>query len=153
MKKILCPIDFSTASQAAMRTAERLATALGGEMVLLHATGLVDDDKERLALEGVEALREMHAFRLKSSGIISETVVHPGPPGEVICWFAEHGQCDLIVMGTHGRTGLSHLFLGSVAEYVVRHARCPVMTVRLQPAGQPPLTEPLGHPVPAPRFM
>ena len=44
MKKILCPIDFSTASQAAMRTAERLATALGGEMVLLHATGLVDDD-------------------------------------------------------------------------------------------------------------
>ena len=82
-----------------------------------------------------------------------EYVLHAGPPGEVICWIGQSRNCDLIVMGTHGRTGLMHLFLGSVAEYVMQHARCPVLTVRNRPANEPPLKEPLVLPVPPPRFM
>ena len=80
-------------------------------------------------------------------------VLHAGPPGEVICWLAENLACDLIVMGTHGRTGLKHLLLGGVAEYVVRHARCPVLTVAEKPADEPPLVEPLALPPKAPIFM
>ena len=79
--------------------------------------------------------------------------MHVGEPGEVICWLAEQQACDLIVMGTHGRQGLLHLLMGSVAEYVMRHARCPVVTVRLLPEKQPPLKEPLVLPLPAPRLM
>src|SRR5437773_1553702 len=80
-------------------------------------------------------------------------VLHAGPPGEVICWAAEHRGCDLIVMGTHGHTALKHLLLGSVTEYVVQHARCPVLTVADKPTGEPPLPEPLALPPKAPRFM
>lgn len=151
MKRILCPVDFSPASHAALLAAERLAAALSGEIVLLHTTGLGDNADEALA--GLKALQEMHAFRVKSPGMIAETVVHAGPPGEVICWLAQNRNCDVIVMGTHGRTGVFQLLLGSVAGYVIRHARCPVMTVRPHPEGQPPLSEPLTQPVPAPRYM
>jgi nucleotide-binding universal stress UspA family protein len=56
--------------------------------------------------------------------------VLPGPAYQVIVSAAEEGAFDLIAMGTHGRTGISHLVLGSVAEKVVRHAKCPVLTVR-----------------------
>jgi nucleotide-binding universal stress UspA family protein len=79
--------------------------------------------------------------------------LHAGPAGEVICWLAEHHQCDLIVMGTHGRGGLTHLLFGSVAEYVIRNARCPVLTIRQQAPNLPPLVEPLVMPPPPPRFM
>jgi universal stress protein A len=71
----------------------------------------------------------------------------------VICWVAQEQQCDLVVLGSHGRTALAHLLLGSVAEYVLRHARCPVLTVRDRPAGEAPLAEPRVLPVPAPRFL
>ena len=80
-------------------------------------------------------------------------VLHAGPAGEVICWMAEHRKCDVIVIGTHGRTGLTHLLLGSVTEYVMRHARCPVVTVRDRPADEQPLPEPLVLPPKAPRFL
>jgi universal stress protein A len=79
--------------------------------------------------------------------------LHAGRPGEVICWMAEDQQCDLIVMGTHGRGGLAHLLLGSVAEYVVRHAHCPVTIVRDAPAKEPPLDEPRVMPLPPPQWM
>ena len=79
--------------------------------------------------------------------------MHAGPPGEVICWMAQEQQCDLVVLGSHGRAALAHLLLGSVAEYVLRHARCPVLTVRDRPADEPPLAEPRVLPVPAPRFL
>ncbi|MBM4005181.1 MAG: universal stress protein [Planctomycetes bacterium] len=80
-------------------------------------------------------------------------ISHHFPPGKAICWFAESEQCDMIVMGTHGRTGLSHLLFGSIAEYVMRHARCPVVTVRERPSFGEPLQEPLARPLPPPRFM
>lgn len=79
--------------------------------------------------------------------------MHAGPPGEVICWLAEESRCDLIVMGTHGRSGIRHLLQGSVAEYVVRHARCPVTVVRDSADRQSPLTEPRVLPPSPPAWM
>ncbi|MEO8496212.1 MAG: universal stress protein [Planctomycetota bacterium] len=127
--RILCPTDFSPASNAAFEHAERLAVSTGASLLVLHAqpgwtaTGEADD-KTTQALANVQP---------RVSGVLVEHLVHGGPPGEVICWVAQERDCDQIVMGTHGRTGLRHLLLGSVAEYVVRHARCPVLTVRLRP--------------------
>ena len=79
-----------------------------------------------------------------------ERVLHAGPPSEVICWLAQERECDLIIMGTHGRTGLRHLLFGSTAEYVLQHARCPVLTIRQRPKDEPPLSEPIVMPLPGP---
>ena len=79
-----------------------------------------------------------------------EPVLHPGPPAETIVWYAREHDCDLIVMGTHGRTALKHLLLGSVAEKVVRRAHCPVMTVRHHAADEPVPTEPTNVYAPPP---
>jgi universal stress protein A len=67
---------------------------------------------------------------LATHGFIVDTAVITGPPARAIVEHASAGHFDLIVMGTHGRTGLSHALLGSVAERVVQKAPCPVLTVR-----------------------
>ncbi|MGZ9129994.1 MAG: universal stress protein [Candidatus Binatia bacterium] len=151
MKRILCPVDFSVASQEAMTAAEQLAAELKAEIILVHASGAARRSKEEV--ESADAVRQLQALRVRSSGVVIDHVVHPGPPGEVICWLAENRQCDLIVMGTHGRTGLAHLLLGSVAEYVLRHARCPVVIVRPKAGNEKPLAEPLKLPLPPPKYM
>lgn len=155
IQRILCPVDFSPVSAKALAYAERLAAGSRAELVLLHAFDVPashtyadiqnpSDPAVRQQLEGLP---------LSLAATKPVRVLHAGPPGEVICWLAEQSACDLVVMGTHGRTGLKHLLLGSVAEYVVRHARCPVLTVGERPAGEPPLAEPLALPPKAPRFM
>ena len=155
IQRILCPVDFSETSDKAFVAADRLANRLGAELVLLHAF----EYPEQLTIAAQERPLDP-ALGPKLEGIKSsypnmkvEHVLHAGPPGEVICWTAQSRNCDLIVMGTHGRTGLMHLLMGSVAEYVMRHARSPVLTVRNRPADEPPLKEPLVLPVPPPRFM
>ncbi len=155
IQRILCPVDFSETSNAAFAAADRLAHRLGAELVLLHAF----EYPEQLTVAAQERPLDP-SLRPKLEGIKSsyanqkvEYVLHAGPPGEVICWIGQSRNCELIVMGTHGRTGLMHLFLGSVAEYVMQHARSPVLTVRNRPADESPLKEPLVLPVPPPRFM
>src|SRR6516162_2147052 len=154
-QRILCAVDFSEASSAALAFAERLTRNTGVELVLAHAfdvpASLTYADIEKPADPTVR--QQLEELSLSLSGIRSHRVLHAGPPGEVICWLAEHRECDLIVMGTHGRTGLRHLLLGSVAEYVIRHARCPVVTVRERSPDETPLTEPLVLPPKAPRLM
>ncbi len=153
--RILCPVDFSSVSTNALAFAERLAAATSAEMLLLHAfeipASFTYADIQNPSDPAIrKQFDELPVFSRQTK---SERVMHAGPPGEVICWIAEHRGCDLIVMGTHGRTGLKHLLMGSVAEYVVRHARCPVVTVANKPAPEPPLPEPLVLPPKAPRFM
>lgn len=154
-QRILCPVDFSDTSSKALQFAQRLARESGGELILFHAFGTPAsynkagqttpaDPQVRARLEQIAPL---------APDVKVRRALHAGPPGEVICWLAEDQQCDLIVMGTHGRTGLGHLLMGSVAEYVVRHAHCPVTVVRDVPAGEPPLDEPRVLPVPAPQWM
>ena len=154
IKRILCPVDFSQTSREALAYAERLAGAQGAEVILVHAF----DVPETYGLSQVrpanpKLVEQLDAIGPSLPNVPVSRVLHAGVPGEVICWLAQERECDLIVMGTHGRTGLSHLFLGSVAEHVVRHARCPVLTVRDQPAGEPSLPEPNILPLPPPAWM
>lgn len=153
IQRILCPVDFSPASAKALAYSERLAAAAGAELVLVHA---FDIPASHLYAEiqnpaDPAVRKQMEELPLPSGK--AERVLHAGPAGEVICWLAAHRGCDLIVMGTHGRTGLKHLLLGSVAQYVTQHARCPVLIVPDRPADEPPLAEPLALPPRAPRFM
>lgn len=155
IQRILCPVDFSEASTKALGYAQRLAGVAGTELVLLHAfdvpASLTYAD---IANPSDPAIRtQFEALPLQAAGVRVTRVLHAGPAGEVICWLAEQRGCDLIVMGTHGRSGLTHLLLGGVAEYVMRHARCPVVTVRDRPANEPPLSEPLVLPPKAPRYL
>jgi nucleotide-binding universal stress UspA family protein len=154
IKRILCAIDFSHASGRAFAYAERLAQECSAELVLLHAF----DVPQTLNLVGQEhpadpSVREQFDAIPVAADVRVERVLHAGPAGEVICWVAEQRACDLIVMGTHGRGALTHLLVGSVAEYVLRHARAPVMILRDRPADEPALKEPRVLPVPAPRFL
>lgn len=152
--RILCPIDFSHASGRAFAYAERLARELSAELVLLHAFEV----PETLNLVGQEhpadpSLREQFDAVPVPPDVRVTRVLHAGAAGEVICWIAQQRGCDLIVMGSHGRGALAHLLVGSVAEYVLRHARSPVLTIRDRPAEERPLGEPRVLPVPAPRFL
>jgi nucleotide-binding universal stress UspA family protein len=141
--RILVPIDFSAPSDAALEYARTVATRFGASLHLLH----VADDPYRALYSAevyvpeVEALREESLTdatcrlndRLQSSDIrdLGATVdAMIGTPARSIVDYAGSHDIDLIVMGTHGRGGMSHLLMGSVAERVVRTAPCPVLTVR-----------------------
>jgi nucleotide-binding universal stress UspA family protein len=154
-QRILCPVDFSEASTKALLFAERLARETGADLILLHAfdapasydaAGQYEPARPEIKHQFDELTPVHPEVRL-------ERIMHAGAAGEVICWLAQERNCDLIVMGTHGRTGLRSLLLGSVAEHVVRHARCPVTVVRDRPAQESPLVEPRVVPPPAPRWM
>jgi universal stress protein A len=153
--RILCPTDFSETSERAMKYAERLAESSGAELILLHAFDMPETYDARGQTRPADPELEPKLRRLQSSSarVKLTHALHAGPAGDVICWFAEDRQCDLIVMGTHGRTGLKHLLLGSVAEHVVRYARCPVLVLRTPKAGEPRLTEPVVLPPPPPPLM
>lgn len=146
-KRILCPIDFSDTSISALRYAESVAREMNAELVVAHAFSRPASWDHEGQLEPSDA-----SLRDKLNAITCEVpfsnVMHAGPPGEVICWLAQQRGCDLIVMGTHGRTGVKHLLLGSTAEYVLQHARCPVLTVRQRSADEPELREPIVMPLP-----
>jgi nucleotide-binding universal stress UspA family protein len=140
--KILHPTDFSDCASQAEAHALRLVRALGGELMLLHvavettlygesifATGNVQavyDAQRKWAEETLEA----RLAAIRDTGIAAHWLIRPGLPFEEIVRTAEAAAADLIVMGTHGRSGLNRLLLGSVADRVVRLAPCPVLTVR-----------------------
>ena len=151
--RILCPIDFSETSVKAMNHAEQLAEKFGAELILLHAFDMPETYDRRGQTHPADRELEPKLRDIKSARTKLTYALHAGAPGEVICWFAEEKHCDLIVMGTHGRTGLKHFFLGSVAEHVVRHARCPVLVLRTGKPGEARLEEPIVLPPPAPPLM
>jgi nucleotide-binding universal stress UspA family protein len=140
-KKILCPVDFSTTSRAAAHAATELAVSLDAELTLLHTYELPGFAlPEGVVYASPSAARELldeitralgewkqEAEERGAKQVKIETAI--GPPAEQIVLEAGKGY-DVIVIGTHGRTGLSHLLMGSVAERVVRKAPCPVLTVR-----------------------
>jgi len=155
IKRILCPVDFSSTSQKAFEYADRLAQSTGAELVLLHAFDLPEsyDAAGQVHPADPQLEHQLNAIESAFPDVKITRILHAGPAPDVICWVAQDRQCDLIVMGTHGRTGLRHLLFGSVTEFVLRHARCPVLTVRDRPDDEPPLKEPRVMPLPAPRFM
>ncbi len=141
-RKILFPTDFSTASDAALPQATALARGAGATLIIAHV------EEPPLAYGGGElyygvpepntdALRQMLDRVIPTDRDVP--VVHrlaTGDPASEIVRMALDEDVDMIVMGTHGRTGLSRLLMGSVAEHVVRRAHCPVLSVR-QPRHAP----------------
>lgn len=142
LKRILLPTDFSRNSATAANYACELATRFEAELHLLHALeihpSLTPDFGMGLVLpkyisESRAAAEKALANVLDPSWLRGRTVVQAvvegSPKAEIIRYAREH-DIDLVVLSTHGRTGLPHVILGSVAENVVRTAPCPVLTVR-----------------------
>ncbi|MGE0824902.1 MAG: universal stress protein [Candidatus Binatia bacterium] len=142
--KIVVPVDFSDHSEKALEWALTLAQARNTPLVLCHVIARppmewlgrssLDEHKIEDGLRA-EAEKRLQAQTARQAIPIRSVVVYGGPPATEICRLAEEEQADLIVMGTQGKTGLSHLLMGSVAERVVRHAPCPVLTVRVPTEG------------------
>jgi universal stress protein A len=144
IRRILVPHDFDPQADAAFRYALILAAPLAARITLLHAfedpTERCDDVGDRIfesmpalvepARKATIAKLEVIAVRGRSRGVDVTVAARCGRPWCEIDAEATEGQYDLIVMGTHGRRGLSHVLIGSVAEHVVRTAPCPVLTVR-----------------------
>lgn len=146
LKRILVPIDFSECSRAALDYAETLAKTFDATVDLIHVwevppyippeamVGVPGHDAQTLAqVAHGTAEQEMKGFLedLRDRGVsIGKPLLESGEPGRTIVDVADDGGYDMIVVGTHGRTGLSHLIMGSIAEKVVRYAHCPVLTVR-----------------------
>ncbi len=156
IQHILCPTDFSETAAKAVKYAEQLAIEVGAELTLMHAF----DTPATWTLAGQEHPRDPRLQQQLDAVLANSPhaakihrLQHAGMSGEVICWMAQDRGCDLIVMGTHGRTGLRHLLFGSVAEYVLQHARCPVVTIRDRDPNEPPLKQPIVMPIPPPAFM
>ena len=142
-QRILCPVDFSSHSRTAYAQAIDLAAASGGSIMLMHVyqtplslPPIVFDPSllKRMAAAGEEHLAAWKKDA-EARGVPIETMNIMGTPWERIVTRAREGRHDLVVVGTHGRTGIKFVLLGSVAEYVVRYAPCSVMVVR--PDDQP----------------
>jgi nucleotide-binding universal stress UspA family protein len=142
-KRICCPIDFSDASRAAMEVAADLARRNGASLVLLHAypvpgytfpDGSVVASPRMMQELADQAAKHLDEWRADAERLVGaprvETHTAIGEPAAEIVSFAQGSGQDLLVLGTHGRTGLEHALMGSVAERVVRKSRCPVLTVR-----------------------
>lgn len=143
LRRILVPFDFSEHSKCALDYACAFAERFGSELHLLNVVheyypivpeaGVIppeaDFDRERVAA-AVEATLKKYppAGTHSTSHVVRHVCV--GQPFVEIIRYAREQECDLIVIGSHGRTGLSHVLMGSVAERVVRKAGCPVLTVR-----------------------
>jgi nucleotide-binding universal stress UspA family protein len=144
IKTILVPTDFSQGSQAALDYAVSLAKSFRAKIVLLHVIETTTYTMtEALQLVNVYAvvktavepvLDEMVKELQKKEVSASRNVVQGAAAHEIVTQARDAGA-DLIVMGTHGRRGVDHLLVGSVAERVVRTAGCPVLTVRTPDSG------------------
>ena len=141
IKTILCPIDFSEISANALEYAVFLASYHHAELLILHVVEQLHEFEhyQILVLTPQELAEEMekqaHEKLTKLTEQIKktikvETVVRQGKPFVEIIKEAKEKDMDLIVMASHGRTGVSHMLMGSVAEKVVRKANCPVLIVR-----------------------
>jgi universal stress protein A len=153
--RILCPVDFSDTSMKAVKYAERLASQTGSELLLVHAFERPESygDVGQTTPADPQLEKNLEAIELGLPAEKVRRLLHAGDATDVIPWMAQEEDCDLIVMGTHGRGGLMHLLLGSVTEHVLRHARCPVLTIRDRPENEPPLDEPRVVPLPPPGLM
>ena len=141
IKRILVPIDFSAGALKALDYAGTLATQCDAELLLLHVVApiyVADPDLASpdvtLLLDEQRRIAATHLARIGAKlgrqGQRCRTLVTYGAPAPVVVSTARTLRADVIVMGTHGRSGLAHLLIGSVAEKVVRTAHCPVLTVR-----------------------
>ncbi len=147
VRTILHATDFSENSAFAFRLACALARDYGARLVILHVAapplGLYSQGIYLPALEGT--LESLHDQLLQlqphDSSIVTEHRLEEGEPVPTILTVAKEVGADVIVLGTHGRTGFGRFLMGSVAEQVVRRAECPVLTVKHPVAAKKPVDE------------
>lgn len=160
LRTILCPTDFSPSSDAALRYASTLAAESDAELLIIHVVdesamyrsgyngvGYIADLAEQMRADSQQRLGQVNPG---VQGVRYRTRLLTGMPASTILSVAELEQVDLIVIGSHGRRGVSRLLMGSVAEAVMRGAPCPVLTIKdphhtkhhepLPPAEQTPET-------------
>ena len=138
-KSILVPLDFSTGSGAAFNHAIGLARDLRAKLLLVHvitapATTVplpfrpqYYNDLEREAVQSIERLLRRKKVKTKDYRLV---ILRGGDAARLITQQAAKSRSSMIVMGSHGRTGLRRLILGSVAEKTLRYARCPILIVK-----------------------
>ena len=143
---VVVPYDFSEHARAALHEAAKLSSRLGADLHLVHvvqspmylysfayageaAAVSPPIDMTEIREDALKSLREV-ASELDFGGNVESHVLEGVNIADAVRTTAEHLGADLIVMGTHGRTGLAHVFLGSVAERTLRTAPCPVLTVQ-----------------------
>lgn len=137
LNTIVVATDFSHTSDAALRLATMLARDTRAKLHIVH----VSEPRPAYTVAGVyaslpagnefaDAYRQLQEVRPSDSGVPCEHRLLIGAPADEIVKYAQEQQADMIVIGSHGRTGLGRLLLGSVAEAIVRQAGCPVMTIK-----------------------
>jgi nucleotide-binding universal stress UspA family protein len=137
-KKILCPVQLDDSEQVALDLASRLAKDIDATVYLMHVVPILPIDEPNVTItvhtqaadEASLRLQELAAKEL--AGLKSEIITRVAGPGEVartVLEVATELDTDLIVLKTHGRSGLAHFIMGSVAEQIVRRAHCPVLTL------------------------
>lgn len=140
IRSILVPIDFSAASSQALKYAAALAVQFGAKITILNVVQPVATpdfaynplmmDNHKVVAHTRKELERVPVSQGVDPDLIEKVEVRNGVPFHEITEAAESLRVNLIVISTHGYTGLTHMLLGSTAERVVRHARCPVLVVR-----------------------
>jgi len=138
---LLVPVDFSDCTRGLVDRAADLAARLGVGVTLLHAVeppaGLIGatlpggSAAAQLSVESDNQLR-YYLARIRAKGVDATGITREGAPEKVILESAESMEAEMIMMGTHGRRGVNRMMLGSIAEYVLRRAEVPVLTLRTQ---------------------
>jgi nucleotide-binding universal stress UspA family protein len=139
--RILVPIDMSVFSVTALQYAQDMAEHFGAEIVVLHiaeeddiAARIPKKEREKMSPQELDQrMKSVVAHMLLDHNVVTQSLrieIRHGSPAEEIVKAAPVVHADLIVMCTHGRSGVSHLLMGSVAEKVVRNATCPVLTLK-----------------------
>jgi len=135
IRTILHPTDFSESAEAAFSVASMLAGAHGARIIVLHVF-----PRPRVFAEAAfrqdpsyeaDLWHKLDSYHAAGPNIQVERRLAEGSPADEILYVADEQGCDLIVMGTHGKTGLASLLTGSVTTKVMRRASCPVLTVRM----------------------
>jgi universal stress protein A len=134
IKSILVPIDFSAASKKALKYAVPFAEQFGAKLTLLHVVeplggslAMENDEQAAACKSHLEMVIKRQAI---NPALLDKTLIRQGRSFHEIANAARTLKVDLIIISTHGYTGLKHVFMGSTAERVVRHAPCPVLVVR-----------------------
>lgn len=139
IRSILHPSDFSPSSKAALQMASSLARDHGSRLIVLHVVLTLGpelvtagDASSKLEPEDYQAKlwAELKSLLVDETGVKVEYILAEGDPRDQILRVAAEHSVGMIVMGTHGRTGLQRLLMGSVAEQVLRNAACPVLIVK-----------------------
>jgi nucleotide-binding universal stress UspA family protein/CBS domain-containing protein len=136
-RKIMCAVDFDDSSFTAIDAAAQIARQNNATLILAHIVPIIIQSETISAYIGLEGLDKAARNQLteivktRLDGIKCELSIHSGEPAQTILRIERKLEPDLLVLATHGRKGLSHFLLGSVAELILRGATCPVLTVRI----------------------